>query len=166
MVLFPAENQLGTGRTVQMSIGEAVDTGVVNNQVQLRRCVLLIFICHYTFIHTNIIITTFYPKTLGYFMTRTQLWLEKIGVDPNRMRLRSTYRIIYYIHKIYSKLHLLYNSLSMAITCLYLNRQHLKTEMAHYAADCWDMEIHMSYGWIECVVSGPSFDVMIRYISV
>jgi hypothetical protein len=30
-------------------------------------------------------------------------------------------------------------------------RQHLKTEMAHYAADCWDMEIHMSYGWIECV---------------
>ena len=25
------------------------------------------------------------------------------------------------------------------------------TEMAHYAADCWDAEIHMSYGWIECV---------------
>jgi glycyl-tRNA synthetase len=23
--------------------------------------------------------------------------------------------------------------------------------MAHYAADCWDMEIQMSYGWIECV---------------
>ena len=30
-------------------------------------------------------------------------------------------------------------------------RQHLKTEMAHYAADCWDLEIKMSYGWIECV---------------
>ena len=30
-------------------------------------------------------------------------------------------------------------------------RQHLKTEMAHYAADCWDLEINCSYGWIECV---------------
>lgn len=30
-------------------------------------------------------------------------------------------------------------------------RQHLSTEMAHYAADCWDMEIHVSYGWKECV---------------
>ena len=29
-------------------------------------------------------------------------------------------------------------------------RQHLKTEMAHYAADCWDLEIKNSYGWIEC----------------
>ncbi|ELP91013.1 glycyl-tRNA synthetase, putative [Entamoeba invadens IP1] len=30
-------------------------------------------------------------------------------------------------------------------------RQHLKTEMAHYAKDCWDAEIRMSYGWVECV---------------
>jgi glycyl-tRNA synthetase len=30
-------------------------------------------------------------------------------------------------------------------------RQHLSTEMAHYAADCWDMEIKTSYGWVECV---------------
>jgi glycyl-tRNA synthetase len=87
LVLFPSDNQLGSGRTVKMTIGDAVAQGVVNNQ------------------------------TLGYFMARTQLWLEKIGVDPNRMRFR----------------------------------QHLKTEMAHYAADCWDMEIKMSYGWIECV---------------
>lgn len=70
-----------------MTINEAVKSGLVNNE------------------------------TLGYFMTRTQMWLESIGIDPNRMRLR----------------------------------QHLKTEMAHYAADCWDMEILMSYGWIECV---------------
>lgn len=28
-------------------------------------------------------------------------------------------------------------------------RQHLKTEMAHYAKDCWDAEIETSYGWIE-----------------
>lgn len=30
-------------------------------------------------------------------------------------------------------------------------RQHLPTEMAHYAADCWDAEIFCSYGWLECV---------------
>lgn len=87
LVLFPANNQLGSGRTLQITIGEAVRSGIVNNE------------------------------TLGYFMARTQMWLEKIGVDPARMRFR----------------------------------QHLKTEMAHYAADCWDLEINLSYGWIECV---------------
>eukprot|EP00505_MAST-04D_sp_SCG-Rhode-Island_P003216 Stramenopile-MAST_4_protein_3216 len=30
-------------------------------------------------------------------------------------------------------------------------RQHLDTEMAHYATDCWDAEILTSYGWTECV---------------
>jgi len=30
-------------------------------------------------------------------------------------------------------------------------RQHLANEMAHYAADCWDAEIEMSLGWVECV---------------
>ncbi|XP_055388735.1 glycine--tRNA ligase-like [Condylostylus longicornis] len=30
-------------------------------------------------------------------------------------------------------------------------RQHLDTEMAHYASDCWDAEIETSYGWVECV---------------
>lgn len=30
-------------------------------------------------------------------------------------------------------------------------RQHLPNEMSHYASDCWDCEIHNSYGWIECV---------------
>lgn len=30
-------------------------------------------------------------------------------------------------------------------------RQHLSGEMAHYACDCWDLEILTSYGWIECV---------------
>lgn len=28
-------------------------------------------------------------------------------------------------------------------------RQHRKTEMAHYANDCWDAEVETSYGWIE-----------------
>jgi glycyl-tRNA synthetase len=30
-------------------------------------------------------------------------------------------------------------------------RQHLKTEMAHYAADCWDLEAEIGYGWVEMV---------------
>jgi glycyl-tRNA synthetase len=30
-------------------------------------------------------------------------------------------------------------------------RQHLDTEMAHYAKDCWDAEILTSFGWTECV---------------
>ena len=30
-------------------------------------------------------------------------------------------------------------------------RQHQTNEMAHYAQDCWDVELFGSYGWIECV---------------
>ena len=30
-------------------------------------------------------------------------------------------------------------------------RQHESNEMAHYATDCWDLEILGSYGWVECV---------------
>ncbi|MGA1822120.1 MAG: glycine--tRNA ligase [Thermoplasmatota archaeon] len=30
-------------------------------------------------------------------------------------------------------------------------RQHLKSEMAHYARDCWDLEVNTSFGWIEMV---------------
>jgi len=30
-------------------------------------------------------------------------------------------------------------------------RQHLSSEMAHYAACCYDAEIRTSYGWVECV---------------
>lgn len=56
-------------------------------------------------------------ETLGYFVARIWLFLEKIGMDTNRIRFR----------------------------------QHMQNEMAHYAADCWDAEIHTSYGWIECV---------------
>jgi glycyl-tRNA synthetase len=86
--LFDESTQLGTGRPLIMSIGEAVQKGIVNNE------------------------------TLGYFMARTQLFAERIGLDPSRLRFR----------------------------------QHLKTEMAHYAADCWDLEIHTNTsGWVECV---------------
>jgi glycyl-tRNA synthetase len=30
-------------------------------------------------------------------------------------------------------------------------REHLKNEMAHYASDCWDLEVLTSFGWIEMV---------------
>jgi len=30
-------------------------------------------------------------------------------------------------------------------------RQHQRSEMAHYARDCWDLEVLTSYGWIEMV---------------
>ena len=87
LVLFGRVDQLGSGKTKSISIGEAVKSGLVNNE------------------------------TLGYFMARTQLYMERIGMDPNKLRFR----------------------------------QHLATEMAHYAADCWDLEIQSSYGWVECV---------------
>jgi len=87
LILFGREDQLGSGKTKTMSIGEAVSSKLVNNE------------------------------TLGYFMARTQLFMERIGMDPARLRFR----------------------------------QHLETEMAHYACDCWDLEIKSSYGWVECV---------------
>lgn len=87
LVLFGRVDQLGSGKTKTIAAGEAVKTGLINNE------------------------------TLAYFMARTQLYMEKIGMDPKRLRFR----------------------------------QHLATEMAHYAADCWDLEIQSSYGWVECV---------------
>merc|ERR1719261_913205 len=42
--------------------------------------------------------------------------------------------------------------ISVGIIPEYLRfRQHLPTEMAHYAKDCWDAEINTCYGWLECV---------------
>jgi len=40
-------------------------------------------------------------------------------------------------------------------------RQHEKTEMAHYAADCWDLEAEIGYGWVEMVgiADRGSYDV-------
>lgn len=85
--LFPARNQLETGKLLKATAGEAVADGTINNE------------------------------TLAYFMVRTHLFLEKVGVDLERVRFR----------------------------------QHLPTEMAHYACDCWDAEIKLSSGWTECV---------------
>mmetsp|Transcript_14514 Transcript_14514/g.21396 ORF Transcript_14514/g.21396 Transcript_14514/m.21396 type:complete len:720 (+) Transcript_14514:77-2236(+) len=87
LVLFGRDDQLGSGKTKSLSMKDAVDSKLVDNE------------------------------TLAYFMARTQLFMEKIGMDPAKLRFR----------------------------------QHLTTEMAHYACDCWDLEILTSYGWIECV---------------
>lgn len=87
LVLFGRDDQLGSGKTKTMPVGQAVKDGLINNE------------------------------TLAYFMARTQLYMERIGMDPARLRFR----------------------------------QHLATEMAHYASDCWDLEIKSSYGWVECV---------------
>ncbi|KAA1080250.1 Glycine--tRNA ligase 1, mitochondrial [Puccinia graminis f. sp. tritici] len=77
----------GKSETIEMTIGEAIEKQIVDNH------------------------------TLGYFLARIDLFLRKIGINPDRLRFR----------------------------------QHMDNEMAHYASDCWDAEIHSSYGWIECV---------------
>ena len=77
----------GKTDTLTMTIGKAVEDRVVDN------------------------------KTLGYFLARIQLFLQRLGVDQSKLRYR----------------------------------QHMANEMAHYAADCWDAELHTSYGWIECI---------------
>ncbi|KAL1674336.1 hypothetical protein EV122DRAFT_269533 [Schizophyllum commune] len=88
MVLLDRGTQAGGHTsTRELTIGEAVDQGVVANE------------------------------TLGYFMARIHTFLLKIGINPQRLRFR----------------------------------QHMANEMAHYATDCWDAEIHNSTGWTECV---------------
>ncbi|KAG5353295.1 hypothetical protein C0989_008513 [Termitomyces sp. Mn162] len=77
----------GSNQTVQMTIGEAVSSGIIANE------------------------------TLGYFVARIYQFLVKIGINPERLRFR----------------------------------QHMGNEIAHYATDCWDAEIHNSTGWTECV---------------
>ncbi|KAI3326388.1 glycyl-tRNA synthetase [Xylariaceae sp. AK1471] len=88
LVLLNKETQLSGKTDVQkVPIGQAVANGTVDNE------------------------------TLGYFLARIHLFLERIGIDQTKIRFR----------------------------------QHMANEMAHYATDCWDAELHTSYGWIECV---------------
>jgi glycyl-tRNA synthetase len=75
------------GRELELTVGEAVEQGVICNQV------------------------------LAYFLWFTQEFLKSVGVDGERLRFR----------------------------------QHEKDEMAHYAADCWDAEALLSFGWTEIV---------------
>ncbi|GJQ12181.1 hypothetical protein GpartN1_g3972.t1 [Galdieria partita] len=84
--LFPRRNQLSTRQAVDMTIQQALEEHIIDNE------------------------------TLGYFIARTQLFALKVGLDQQKIRFR----------------------------------QHLQHEMAHYAKDCWDLEVESSYGWIEC----------------
>ncbi|KAI8998198.1 hypothetical protein BC832DRAFT_532888 [Gaertneriomyces semiglobifer] len=56
--LYSATNQEAAAGPVKMSIGEAVEKGIINNQ------------------------------TLGYFVARIYLFLVKIGIEPERLRMR------------------------------------------------------------------------------
>ncbi|CAK9031005.1 unnamed protein product [Durusdinium trenchii] len=87
LTLFHADAQLSAQDPVKMTVGEAVRSGLINNE------------------------------TLGYFIVKTWQFLVSIGLKKEYIRFR----------------------------------QHLPTEMAHYACDCWDAEIFGSYGWLECV---------------
>lgn len=87
VTLFHHREQLDAKDPLEMSIGDAVANGVVDNE------------------------------TLGYYMMRTYMFLLSVGIKREHCRFR----------------------------------QHLPTEMAHYAKDCWDAEIFTSYGWLECV---------------
>lgn len=85
--LFNSDQQLAAQEPGRMTVGDAVQKGVINNE------------------------------TLGYYIVRTHAFLTNAGVKSQHLRFR----------------------------------QHLPTEMAHYATDCWDAEILSSYGWLECV---------------
>jgi glycyl-tRNA synthetase len=87
LTFFSAEAQLAGQAPRDLTIGEAVSTGLVDNE------------------------------TLGYFIARTALFLAGVGIRKELLRFR----------------------------------QHLPTEMAHYATDCWDAEIGTCYGWLESV---------------
>lgn len=84
--LYGRQQQLTTFEPQLMTVGKAVETGVIDNQ------------------------------TLGYFIARTNLFVQKIGLNMAHVRFR----------------------------------QHLEHEMAHYAKDCWDLEVRCSYKWVEC----------------
>ncbi|KAJ0393694.1 hypothetical protein ATCC90586_008549 [Pythium insidiosum] len=84
--LLTKTNQLTDGKTVKMTCADAVAKGIISNE------------------------------SLAYYLARTYLFCEKIGVDLKRLRFR----------------------------------QHLDTEKSHYATDCWDLEIKLSSGWVEC----------------
>jgi len=87
LTLFPSHEQMNAKPCVKMTLGEAVKKKKIANE------------------------------TLGYYIGRCYMFLERAGVNMKHVRFR----------------------------------QHMPTEMAHYACDCWDAEIEFSHGWTECV---------------
>lgn len=75
LTLLPKEvQQEGRTELTQMTVGEAVEK--VSCQVHDRRTI------------ADMRQKVVDNETLGYFLARTQLFLEKIGIDPKRMRCR------------------------------------------------------------------------------
>ena len=86
--LLGCDEQCGKGEPVRMTMGAAVEKGIVANEY------------------------------VAYYIALTHDILVTVGLDPARIRFR----------------------------------QHLTTERAHYAADCWDAEAHSKrFGWVELV---------------
>ena len=116
-------------------------------------------------------------ETLGYFLGRIYLFMQKIGVDVSRyttdlwLPVQVYITILHWITIFYSPFALcpctggrllnrsivhhyhgfLHSLFMLSPACRLRFRQHMSNEMAHYASDCWDTELHTSYGWIECV---------------
>ncbi len=75
-------------------------------------------------------------ETLGYFLGRVQLFLEKIGIERKRMRCRQ---------------HMANEMAHYAAVRLVQLVQRPWSHPRIHPQDCWDFEIQSSYGWIECV---------------
>ncbi len=77
------------------------------------------------------------PNTTGELVTMTVKEAVDKGIIANRV-------LAYFVHTTKQLL------IRLGIDPKRLRfRQHLEDEMAHYAADCWDAEVLLSYGWTE-----------------
>lgn len=86
--LYDEDSQLNGKEPLKITVGEAVEKGIIANQ------------------------------WLAYYVALTYRFLICVGIDPGRLRFR----------------------------------QHMKTERAHYATDCWDAEVLLDrFGWVEVV---------------
>jgi len=86
--LYPAEIQASEGESIEISVEDALNKGIVSSQI------------------------------LIYQLYLAQKFLRELGIPDEVIRFR----------------------------------QHLPTEMAHYAIDCWDVEVYTErYGWVEII---------------
>lgn len=86
--LYPAEIQASEGESIEISVEDALNKGIVSSQM------------------------------LIYQLYIAQKFLRELGIPDEVIRFR----------------------------------QHLPTEMAHYAIDCWDVEVYTErYGWVEII---------------
>ncbi|KAF0687712.1 hypothetical protein As57867_020499, partial [Aphanomyces stellatus] len=87
-------------------------------------------------------VLTLYPKDLQLTTGKTVAMTARDAVDQKIIANES---LAYYLTRTAAFVELL--GIDMKRVRF---RQHLDTEMAHYACDCWDLEIQLSTGWVEC----------------